>query len=326
MGRKLLADPDLPNKLAEGRTLDIRPCMYHYRCISQIFIREGVRCAVNASTGRERELRLDPAGERQRVLVIGGGPAGLEAARLAALRGHEVTLVESSERLGGRLVYASQTYAPNGDVLRWLIRQVEQAGIEVQLSTRVDAEHVRAWGADVVIAAIGGRWARPDVPGGDSANVYTVDALDSWLVDGKALPGERVVVIGGGRAGMGLADLASRQGHAVTVLERSGVFAAQVGLPGRWRLVHELQERGVDLVADAVVTAVGHDHVQFTVGGETRSASSDLVLVAECSSDANAGVEMLRSAGVPVHAVGDCNGAGFIEGAMLDAATLAVTL
>jgi 2,4-dienoyl-CoA reductase (NADPH2) len=326
MGRKLLADPELPNKLAAGRALDIRPCMYHYRCISQIFIREGVRCASNAATGRENELRVEPAPARRKILVVGGGPAGMEAARLAALRGHEVTLLEASDRLGGRLVYAAQTYAPNADVLRWLVRQVEQAGVEVKLSTRVDAEAVKGCGADVVIAAIGGRWARPDVTGGASAHVHTVDDLDAWLVSGRPLPGARVVVIGGGRAGMGLADLASRQGHAVTVLERSGVFASQIGLPGRWRLVHELQQRGVDLVGNATVTAIEHDLVRYTVDDESRTAAGDIVLVAECSSEPNVGVDILKSTDVPVHSIGDCTGAGFIEGAMLDAATLAVSL
>src|SRR5262249_40148874 len=90
MGRKLIADPELPNKLARGEREDVRPCMYHYRCISQIFVSSGIACAVNAFTGREAELRLAPAGKPARVLVVGGGPAGMEAARLAVLRGHRV--------------------------------------------------------------------------------------------------------------------------------------------------------------------------------------------------------------------------------------------
>ena len=114
--------------------------------------------------------------------------------------------------------------------------------------------------------------------------------------------------------------------HVTTVLERGAVFASQIGLPGRWRLIHELRQRGVELVSNAQVGAIQTDHVEYTVDGDERRADGDVVLVAECSSDTNAGVAVLEGAGVPVHAIGDCTGAGYIEGAMLDAATVAVAL
>jgi NADPH-dependent 2,4-dienoyl-CoA reductase/sulfur reductase-like enzyme len=301
--------------------------MYHYRCISQIFIREGVRCAVNPTTGRERELRLEPAPTRRRVLVVGGGPAGLEAARLAALRGHDVTLCEATDRLGGKLVYASKTYSPNADVLRWLVGQVASLPIDVQLNTRIDGTLVEQLEADVVIAALGGDWARPLLPGADSHYVYTVDELDGWLVRGEPLQGRRIVVLGGGRAGLGLADVASQQGHAVTVVEESMVFAPQIGLPGRWRLIHELRERGVSLTAQAVVQSVAGNEVRYLDrDGATQSIAADAVLVASSIQGRPSSIDALRSSAANVHAVGDCTGAGYIEGAMLDAATLVVTL
>ena len=326
MGRKLLADPDLPNKLAQGRPGDVRPCMYHYRCISQIFIREGVRCAVNPTTAREDELRFERSDIRRKVLVVGGGPAGMEAARLAALRGHEVILAEASARLGGRLVYAPKTYAPNGDVLGWLERQIAQLDIDVRLDTSVDAEYVRASKADVVVAALGASWNRPEIPGAALSHVYTVDLLDRWLVDDIPLAGARVVVIGGGRAGLGLADLASRQGHEVAVVEGATVFAPQIGLPGRWRLVHELRARGVRLLAQSTVRAIEAGHVVIVSGDAEIVLEADVVLIASIVAARAAAVALLETAGVPVHAVGDCTGPGFIEGAMLGAATLAVGL
>ncbi len=326
MGRKLLADPDLPNKLAQGRPGDVRPCMYHYRCISQIFIREGVRCAVNPTTAREDELRFEPSAIRRKVLVVGAGPAGMEAARLAALRGHEVILAEASTRLGGRLVYASKTYAPNGDVLAWLERQIVQLDIDVRLGTSVDADYVRASKADVVVAALGASWNRPEIPGAHLAHVHTVDSLDRWLVDDIPLAAARVVVIGGGRAGLGLADLASRQGHEVAVVEASAVFAPQIGLPGRWRLVHELRARGVRLLAQSMVRSIEPGHVLAVSDDAEVVLEADVVLIASIIDAQAAAVAMLETAGVPVHAVGDCTGPGFIEGAMLDAATLAVGL
>ena len=327
MGRKLLADPDLPNKLRAGERDDIRPCMYHYRCISQIFIREGVQCAMNPATGRERELTISGTSSAPRtVLVVGGGPAGLEAARLAALRGHRVILAEASDRLGGKLVYAAQTYAPNADVLRWLTGQVAKLGVDVRLGTTPDAAYVRASGADVVVAAVGGAWARPDIAGVDLPHVHTVDDLDAWLLAGEPLRGEHVVVIGGGRAGCGLADLASQQGRHVTVIEAGTVFAPQVGMVARWRLVHELQTRGVELIGGATVDRIEPGSVTCTIGHEVRTVPADIVLVASRIDPRPSIVEELAASGVAVHAVGDCTGAGFIEGAMLDASKLAVAL
>lgn len=327
MGRKLLADPDLPNKLIAGAREDVKPCMYHYRCISQIFIREGVRCAMNPSTGREQELTIsDKSPRSRRVLVVGAGPAGMEAARLAALRGHHVMLAEASSRLGGKLAHAAHTYAPNADVLRWLETQLTKLGVEVRLGIRVDADYARASGADVVIAALGGVWARPELPGIELPHVRTIDQLDAWVIHGEPLAADRIVVLGGGRAGLGLADLASSQGKSVTVVEPGTVFAPQVGLVARWRLVHELQEKNVELLSNATALRIDPSGVAVQVGDEKRTLPADAVLVASRVDAQDAAVAALRSSGLEVHAIGDCKGAGYIEGAMLDASTLAVSL
>jgi 2,4-dienoyl-CoA reductase (NADPH2) len=327
MGRKLLADPELPNKLSAGAAEDIRPCMYHYRCISQIFIREGVRCAMNPATGRERELTINRTSATPRhILVVGGGPAGMEVARLATLRGHTVTLAESSARLGGKLAYAARTYAPNADVLRWLEVQLDKLAVDVRLGVTVDAKFAKASGADVVVAAIGGVWSRPDIAGANHDHVYTVDKLEPWILGDVPLPGANVVVLGGGRAGLGLADLASQRGRSVTVVEASAIFAPQVGLVGRWRLIHELQERNVQLLPNALVQRISDIAVTVAVDGEARDLPADVVLVASSINAQPQALDELRSCGLEFHSVGDCNGAGFIEGAMLDASTLAVTL
>jgi 2,4-dienoyl-CoA reductase-like NADH-dependent reductase (Old Yellow Enzyme family) len=327
MGRKLLADPELPNKLAAGAPEDIRPCMYHYRCISQIFIREGVRCAMNPATGREHEVSLtDRAPVSRTVLVAGGGPAGMEAARVAAMRGHRVVLAEASGELGGRLRFASRTYEPNGDVLRWLRTQIGKAGVEVRLGTRVDAALVQAVGADTVVVAVGGAWGRPDVAGVDLPHVRTVDDLAPWFLDGADLGVRSLTVVGGGRAGLGIADLASRQGVDVTVVEDGAVFAPQVGLVGRWRLVHDLRSRGVQLLARTTVDRIGPTHVTVRDEHGARDIAAELVVVVSRIDPQTELVDALRAGGVEVHAVGDCTGAGFIEGAMAGAAALAVAL
>ncbi len=242
MARMILAEPELPNLLAAGRPEEIRPCVYHYRCIGNIFVRGQVRCAANGSVGREDELVIGRASAPRSVLVVGGGPAGMEAARVAALRGHSVTLVDAAPRLGGRWAYAAATSSVNADLLRWAEHQLELRGVTVRLDERVDADAVVATGADDVIVATGARWGRPAIPGGDLPHVHAVDDLGSWLLDGAA-PGADVVVHGGDLPGLGIAARAAADGARVTVLEPSDVFALHLGLPGRWRRVHDLRAR-----------------------------------------------------------------------------------
>src|SRR5262245_42133860 len=263
MGRKLLADPELPQKLAADAAEDVRPCMYHYRCISQIFQRRQIACAVNAWTGRESALRLEPASARKRVLVAGGGPAGLEAARLLALRGHRVSLWEASHRLGGRFALAAHTSEPNAQLLAWLLRQVAKQGIEVRLGTVVRAEAIEEHAFDAVLVATGARLARPEVPGAAAPHVQTLDDLAEWLDDEGAGAPAQVVVVGGNKAGLALAGVARRRGAAVTVLEEGDVFAAANGLVGRWRYVHEAREQGIALLPRVELVAIDGKLVRY---------------------------------------------------------------
>ena len=155
MGRKLLADPELPIKLQRGKPEDVRPCIYCYVCVSQIFINQRVKCAVNPQTGHEFEWPIEPAITPKRVLVIGGGPAGMEAARVAALRGHRVTLVERADRLGGTLFFAALAYPENGALLDHLVSQVRQLPIELRLGTAATPALVAELRPDAVIVATG---------------------------------------------------------------------------------------------------------------------------------------------------------------------------
>jgi 2,4-dienoyl-CoA reductase (NADPH2) len=325
MGRKLIADPELPNKLREDRTEDIRPCMYHYRCIGQIFLSAGIKCASNAFAGREGELRIGTAPTTRHTLVVGGGPAGLETARLAALRGHRVTLLDASTHLGGRFRYAAMTDQPNADLLRWLVTQVGKLGVEVHLGRSVNADDIVACRADEVVIATGARWERPPVPGADLTHVYTVDGLDSLLDAGEVRSaGAHVVVIGGNRSGLSVAKMMRSRGCEVTVLESTPVFATSYGLPGRWRLVHEARSLGIELIPDSRPTSIDAKAVAFTGAAGERSARADLVIVTDGAQAVAPLVDELRSRGVAAQAVGDCREVALVEGAMLDAAKVAV--
>lgn len=331
MGRKLIADPELPNKLARGEREDVRPCMYHYRCISQIFVSSSVACAVNAFTGREAELRMTPAARPARVLVVGGGPAGMEAARLAALRGHRVTLIEAGPALGGRFRFAAATSEPNAELLDWLERQVSKHDVEVRLGTRVDdseIEQLAQAGFDHVLVATGARWSRPAIPGIDAAHVHDVDGLGPWLEGRLGRADEPVVVLGGDKPGVALATLARRRGSAsVTLLEASSVFAASNGVVGRWRYVHDAREAGVALEGGARVLGIESDRVRFVDGrGREREAAAARVLVTLGAVPDDSLARALGARGVAARAIGDCRALGRIEGAMRDATEIVLAL
>ncbi len=306
MARKLLADPALAKKLAEGRPEDIRPCIYCYTCVAQPFFDRAVRCAVNPMTAREDKLgsaERDLAATPKRVLVIGGGPAGLEAARLARLRGHDVVLCEKSGQLGGTLRFASLVYEPNERLLDWLEGQVRKLGVEIRLNTEATIETLREIAPDEVLVAAGASRAKPDLPGVDRDHVFDGDDLRALLTgqgDGEAskklsllariavragratgittspsrlrkasrayMPvGQKVVVIGGGLVGVELAEFLVERGRRVTVLEEGPKFGLEMAHPRRWRVLDDLRRHGVELVARAQVRSIGERAVEYDV-------------------------------------------------------------
>jgi 2,4-dienoyl-CoA reductase-like NADH-dependent reductase (Old Yellow Enzyme family) len=225
MGRALIADPDLPNKLRDGRRHRIRPCAYQYRCIGSIFLNEPVQCAVNPDAGHEAEPA--DAVEPRRVVVAGGGPAGLECARRLAERGHEVELHEASDRLGGRLVLAEAADPDLDGLLAWLVGAAEDAGVRVHLGSPI----VDPPDADVLVWAVGAPW--PDL-----------DDLEPWLLDGEPLASP-VTIEGSGKAAVSLALHARSQGLDTALVPDGGVLAPELGLPGRFRLVAAAELAGV---------------------------------------------------------------------------------
>ncbi|MCH2174058.1 NAD(P)/FAD-dependent oxidoreductase [Myxococcota bacterium] len=325
MGRALIADPELPNKLAAGAAERVRPCAYHYRCIGRIFLSSSVACVVNPRTGRESELAISTTSQSRQVLVVGGGPAGLEVARISARRGHSVTLIDARTVLGGRFTLAARTAEPNAEVLRWLVDEVTRLGVEVRLGQTVDAQHPDVSWADCVVVATGASWSQPRCPGSQRPHVHTVDELPGWLE--AATPDENVVVLGGDLPGLAIATYARKRAANVTVLEQTNVFATSNGLPGRWRHVHEAQGRGILLVPGAQSIEITAQEVGWRdESGVHRSIPADRVLITDGARPDTGLLQALAAKGVEAHAVGDCRSVELLEGAMRDAAELGVRL
>jgi len=189
MGRQLLADPALASKLETGRPDDIRPCINCYVCVARPFFDERVRCAVNPVLANEPDLAdiertLAPV--PRKVAVVGGGPAGMEAARVAALRGHDVVLHEAAAQLGGSLRFAALVFEPNRRLLRWLEAQLDQLGVDVRLGCRVSAAEIAASGAEAVLVATGAARRRPDIEGIEQPHVLDGDDLRDLLIGGRS--------------------------------------------------------------------------------------------------------------------------------------------
>lgn len=219
LGRPLLADPEWPNKVKEGRSEDIIPCIgCHEGCLRRVLSGKHISCAVNPACGLEKEFVITAAEKKKSVLVVGGGPAGMEAARVCALRGHEVTLLEKSYALGGNLIPAA---VPDFKIdykllLDYLITQIRKLGVKTQLGVEATPELIQKMSPDVVFIATGTTPITPEYPGIEREKVVT--AVDVLL--GKQGVGESVVIIGGGLIGCETALYLALMGKKVTVIAR----------------------------------------------------------------------------------------------------------
>jgi 2,4-dienoyl-CoA reductase (NADPH2) len=366
MGRPMLADPELPNKVRAGRIQSLRRCISCENCIDAMEETFALECAVNPRTGREIELAAARSVQPKRVVVIGGGPGGLEAARVAAARGHRVSLYERSAYLGGALMMASTVHAENQPFLDYLIGEVRRGGVDLHLGEALFPDQAAALAPDAVIVATGGRVVAPKLPGDDLPHVLTgtllrellagrlpqqaagklplwqrvgVRALGGpaqrWMRPGLLrsatrlwMPlGRRVVVIGADLAAIELAEFLAERGRHVSILESGEQIAPEVGMKRREEHMIRLDRAKV-----AVNTGVRIDRIERAGVVVRRESGSEHLVPAESVILAG---EVAPDTGLydalverlpQVHAVGDCTGLGLIRKATLEGARAACAI
>jgi len=360
MGRKLLADPHLPAKLMRGEPDTVRPCVYCYTCVSAIYTGQPSRCAVNPSFGFEAEANPPPAPAGAAPIgVIGGGPAGMEAARRLAGLGYCVILFEKSDRLGGTLRFASLAYEPNERLLEWLRREVREAGVDLRLSTAATPAMLRDLGISCVVVASGAIRGMPSIPGNDMPHVYSGDDMRAMMLGENSdelkrktglftrlatkvgaatgatanlslvrkathawMPlGASIAIIGGELVGLELAEFLTERGRRVNVIDEAPRLGKGLTLVRRMRLLAELGEHGVGLHRGVSNVVIEQNTVTFCdAEGTHQTVPADNVIVARGAEGDLSLADAFATAGFAVHPIGDACGVGYIEGAMRGAA------
>ena len=308
MGRPLLADPDWGTKIAAGKACDIRRCISCNKgCTDAIQNRQFLSCVLNAENGYENTRSIQPAAQKKKIAVLGGGPAGLEAARVAALRGHDVTLFEKTTSLGGQLNIAC--VPPRKEEMRRaaqdLIHAVCNAGVHLCMGQTRTAEQLKDAGFEVVINAVGAHSAAPRIPGIDSVNV-----ADAW----KVLAGEQqvygtVAVIGGGMVGCETAEYLAARGCKVSVIEMMDKIAAGESTTILPTLLENYKTYGVEQYPSHKVKEFRIDAVVCeNKDGAEVTIPCDYIVLAMGARSNEFDAAALEAANIPVYSIGDAAG------------------
>ena len=328
MGRANVCDAHFAEKAAAGKTADIRPCIGCLRCLTGIMFGKPISCTVNPDVEGD-DGAVEPAAGKKDVLVVGAGPAGMEAAFVAARRGHHVVLVDDQDEVGGTMRIAAVPIAKQDlcRVIKFQARRLTQEGVEVRLGVRLSAEDIaRDYAGYEVVAAYG---AEPIAPASMTGFKQACTADD--ILYGRVHPGRRIVVVGGGSVGCETADYLAplvndlaKTNRRITLLEMGDVLAANESGAGRAVLITRMLSKGIEAVTGAKVTRVDEETITYEKDGAEHVIDNADTLVLALGYRANPSlVEELEAAGVAVHTIGDAKAPGNIRDAVAAAYALA---
>jgi 2,4-dienoyl-CoA reductase-like NADH-dependent reductase (Old Yellow Enzyme family)/thioredoxin reductase len=325
MGRGLLADPEMPKKAKEGRLDDIRTCIACNTCMESIFRKGRVECLVNPALGREKEMAFHPAKIRKKVMVIGGGPGGLNVAWVAARRGHDVHLFERQSVLGGQLIFSCVAGYKKGllSLIRYQKRQIEKFGVKCYLNHEVTPGTVKEEEPDVVVLATGSFPFTPKVEGINKPNVVTFTEVLSEDPPAQ----KKTVVIGGGPTGCEVALHLSENGCPVVIVEMLPTIGKPLESITRKVLLKELKAKNVEFMTEFKLSKVEENGV-FVVGKDMKEkfVEAERIVITIGNRPDNKLYNQIKSLGYEIHRIGDCLEPRSAKSAIYEGAVLGRTI
>lgn len=304
LGRPLIADPDLPNKILNGNREDVRPCLAcNQICVGRLYQNRKIGCAINPMAVCEGEYQLKKTDNPLNVVVVGGGPGGLEAARVAALQGHHVTLYEKTGRLGGQFLIASMPKFKHRlkDFIDWEVLQCQKAGVVIKMNKKITPKSEELKNADRIILALGAKPFIPGIPGIENA----IDVTNAHKAP-NTVKGDKIVVCGGGLSGCDCALDLAMDGKDVTVIEMQDALCPNALLDNRNPLMFRMRDFGVKQMTSTKIMEVTASGVKVSAPDGEHFVLADTVITAFGSRPENEYVDEICRLYPTTQVVGDC--------------------